>query len=154
MESRRCAACRLVFRPRPQVPMQCYCPAAACKRERRRLWQKEKRRGDSDYRDNQARAQHAWCERNPDYWREYRIEHPQYVERNRTQQRERNARQRERRVAKMNASPPDFPVPSGIYRISKAPSIRIAKMDAWIVEITLLSIPSRNAAKCCKETTS
>lgn len=154
MESRRCAACRQVFRPRPQVPLQCYCPAAACQRERLRRWQQEKRRVDADYRENQVRAQRAWCERNPDYWQEYRLKHPQYVERNRTQQRERNARKRKRTIAKMDASPSVFPVPSGIYRISQLPPIGIANMDTWTVEITLLSTVSRKAAKCCKETTS
>jgi len=141
MESRRCAACGQAFRPRPQVPLQCYCPAAACQRERRRLWRQEKRRGDPDYRDNQARAQRAWCERNPDYWHKYRLKHPEYVDVNRAQQRERNARQREGTIAKIDASAPSFPVPSGIYRISQAPPIGIAKMDAWTVEITLLSTP-------------
>lgn len=54
MESRRCAACGQAFRPRPQVSHQCYCPAPACQRERRRCWQQAKHKSDSDYRDNQA----------------------------------------------------------------------------------------------------
>ena len=139
MESRRCTACGQAFRPRPQVPQQSYCTTPACQRERRRRWQQAKRQSDPDYHDNQARAQRAWCKRNPDYWREYRRTHPQYRERNRTQQRQRNARRGERLIAKMDASTRVLPVPSGLYRINRAPAARIAKMDAWTVEITLLS---------------
>jgi len=129
MEIRRCAACGQAFRPRSQVPLQCYCAAPACQRERRRRWQRAKRRSDPDYQDNQAWAQRAWQKRNPHYWREYRRTHPQYRECNRTQQRERNARRRDPLIAKMDASTPVFPMPSGIYRMRPAPATRIAKMD-------------------------
>lgn len=154
MDSRRCAACGAAFRPRPQTPEQCYCSAKACQRERRRNWQLAKHRSDTDYRENQARAQRAWCERNPDYWRDYRQAHPEYLERNRARQRDRNSRQRERVIAKMDASQPNFPLPSGIYRISPAPPIGIAKIDAWTVEITRLSAAYREPVESCKERTS
>lgn len=142
MESRRCVACGEVLRPRSQVPQQCYCAARACQRERRRRWQQAKRESDPAYKDNQSRAQLAWRERNPGYWREYRREHPDYSERNRKQQCERNDRRRKRLIAKMDVSTPIFPILSGVYRISKASPTGIAKMDAWTVEITLLSNPS------------
>ncbi|HEY4580403.1 MAG TPA: hypothetical protein VIG89_05150 [Candidatus Acidoferrales bacterium] len=153
MESRRCAACGKVFRPRHQVPQQCYCAAPACQRERRRLWQQAKRQSDPDYRDNQTRAQRAWRKRNPDYWRDYRLENPQYSERNRTQQRERNKRRRERLIVKMHVSTPVFPMSSGIYRISQALPAGIAKMDAWTVKITLLSNTYEMPVENCKERT-
>ena len=153
MQSRRCTACGHAFRPRPQVPQQNYCPTSDCQRERRRSWQKVKRESDLDYRDNQARAQRAWLGRNPDYWREYRRTHPQYSDRNRVQQRERNDRRRERLIAKMDVSTPIFPLFSGIYRISQVPSAGIAKMDAWMAEITLLSVPSDQPKPYCKERT-
>lgn len=153
MESRRCAACGQAFRPRPQVPRQCYCAAPACQRERRRRWQLAKRKSDPDYHDNQARAQSAWRKRNPDYWREYRRTHPQYRDRNRVQQRERNDRLRERLIAKMDVSTPVFPMPSGIYQISQAPPAGIVKRDAWTVQITLLSAPPDQPVEHCKERT-
>ena len=153
MESRRCAACSEVFRPHPQVRRQCYCAAPACQRERRQRWQQAKRQSDPDYQDNQARAQRAWRNRNPDYWREYRRTHAQYRDRNRTQQRERNDRQRERVIAKMDVSTPVFSMPSGIYKISRAPSAGIAKKDVWTVYITLISAPYDRPAKRCKERT-
>ncbi|WP_291994097.1 hypothetical protein [Candidatus Accumulibacter sp. ACC003] len=110
MEFRQCEACRQPFRPRPRNPDQCFCSAAACQRERRRRWQAAKRQSDPDYRENQKRAQKAWAERHPDYWRTYRDQHPEYVARNRARQRER------------------APAPTGV-----------AKMDAWMVEITVIS---------------
>jgi hypothetical protein len=119
MQSRRCTACGHAFRTRPQVPQQGYCPTPDCQRQRRRSWQKAKRESDPDYRDNQASAQRAWVERNPDYWREYRRTHPNYSERNRLLQLERNHRQAELRIAKMDASTPELPLTSGIYRISQ-----------------------------------
>lgn len=139
MESGRCTACHEQFRPRPQIPQQCYCAASACQRERRRRWQVAKRKGDLDYQDNQKRAQRAWGQRNPDYWREYGRNHPQYCDRNRVQQRMR--KERHRLIAKMDVSPPVFPVPSGIYQISQVPPNGLAKMDAWTVKITLLPAP-------------
>jgi hypothetical protein len=153
MESKRCTACGKAFRPRPQIPQQCYCAAPACQRERRRSWQLAKRESDPDYHDNQVRAQRAWRKRNPDYWREYRRTHPQYRDRNRAQQFERNNLQRERLIAKMDVSTPVFPMPSGIYRISQAPPTGIAKMDAWTVQITLLPALYDRSVEHCKERT-
>jgi hypothetical protein len=46
MERRRCAACEQAFRPRSQSPGQLYCGQAACQRERRRRWQRDKRQRD------------------------------------------------------------------------------------------------------------
>jgi len=118
MQSRRCKACGHAFRPRSQVPQQRYCPAQACQRARRRSWQRAKRETDPDYRDNQARAQRAWLDRNPDYWRRYRRDHPLYSERNRLLQRQRNERRRREPIAKMDASTPKLPLFSGLYWIS------------------------------------
>ena len=52
MECRRCASCGQAFQPRAQVPQQRYCGLAACQRERRRRWQRNKLQGDPDYRAN------------------------------------------------------------------------------------------------------
>nr|WP_085958739.1 hypothetical protein [Cupriavidus sp. UYPR2.512] len=133
---RRCAACGQSFLPRPQVPKQCYCSDAACQRERRRRWQKQRMRGDPDYRDNQARARSSWLMHHKDYWSHYRTAHPAYVERNRTLQRSRNLRRRS--IAKMDVSCARSPLPSGIYTLQRQTSAGIAKMDAWTVEIVVL----------------
>jgi hypothetical protein len=135
MEIKQCAACGQVFQVRPQIPQQSYCTMPCCQRERRRRWQQLKRQNDPDYQDNQGRAQQAWNKRNPDYWREYRSTHPEYAERNRALQRERNGRPQNGSIAKMDVSIPEMPLPSGIYRLSRVATGEIAKMDVWIVEI-------------------
>jgi hypothetical protein len=138
MGRRRCAACGRVFRPRSQVREQRYCGLPACRRERRRRWQSSKRRSDADYRHNQALAQRAWAAAHADYWRNYRLTHPEYGERNRVQQRQRD-RRRAARLAKMAPSEPILPVESGIYRMVPATAPDLAKMAAWTVKITVLS---------------
>ncbi|WP_291993034.1 hypothetical protein [Candidatus Accumulibacter sp. ACC003] len=137
MEFRQCEACHQPFRPRPQNPDQCFCSAAACQRERRRRWQAAKRQNDPDYRDNQKRAQKAWAERHPDYWRAYREQHPEYVARNRARQRERAPAPAG--VAKMDASMAETGFSSGTYRLSRVVDASLAKKNAWMVEITVIS---------------
>jgi hypothetical protein len=139
MEYKQCIACGQPFKPRPQIPQQSYCSSPDCQRERRRQWQRDKLQSDSDYQDNQARAQQAWNQRNPDYWREYRASHPKYVERNRALQQERNAKAMVAPIAKTDASTPVIPLPSGIYHLRLATEDGIAKMDVWTVEITVHS---------------
>jgi len=127
-----------MFRRRSQVPEQRYCGLPGCRRERRRRWQRDKRRGDPDYRHNQAQAQRAWVETHPDYWRDYRLSHPEYCERNRAQQRQRD-RRRAAGLAKMAPPGPILPVSSGIYRMVPATATDLAKMAPWTVKITVLS---------------
>ena len=155
MEMRRCAACGKAFRPRSQVPDQRYCSALTCQRVRRRRWQQAKRQSDADYRENQARSQRAWVQRHRDYWRAYRSRHPQYCESNRlaARQRQRERRRSAAQFAKMDASGAVSRVPSGTYRLVPARAAELAKMDAWIVEMTLISRPYGEAAEVCKETT-
>lgn len=153
MEKRLCAACRHFFRPRPQVPRQSYCRAPACQRERRLRWQEAKRRTDPDYRENQRHAQKAWCERNADYWRDYRRKHPEYRERNKAQQRVRNLNRMKGAIAKKDVSAPTGALQSGLYRIVPSGLNGIAKTDVWIAEITWISESPSPLCGRCKERT-
>lgn len=139
MQYKQCLACGRSFKLRPQSPQQTYCSAPSCQRERKRQWQHDRLKSDPDYQDNQARAQQAWSQRNPDYWREYRASHPKYVERNRALQQERNVKAMVSPIAKTDASTPVIPLPSGIYHLRLATEDAIAKMDVWTVEITVHS---------------
>jgi hypothetical protein len=95
-----CPHCGKRFLPHPAVLNQQYCGSVDCQKARKRKWQKEKLKGDPDYRENQAAAQKAWRERNKGYWRECRKSNQTYSTRNRLLQKERN-RQR-RMIAKMD----------------------------------------------------
>ena len=75
------------------------------------------------------------------YWCDYRRTHPEYSERNRRLQHERDARRRERVLAKMDVSTRETPIPSGLYRLTSVTGDDLAKMDAWMVRITALSTP-------------
>ena len=72
-------------------------------------------KNDADYRQDQKNAQEDWKNNNPDYWKNYRIDHEQYTDRNRDQQRRRNLNKRTK-SAPANKSEP------------------IAKMDVWTFE--------------------
>jgi hypothetical protein len=146
MIKRRCAGCGCLFVPRRNVPQQRYCSKRACQRTRRRRWQRHKLKADADYRANQAAAQRRWRERHPDYWRRYRQRCPEYAERNREQQRERNRRRRSAGtgpspppIANMDAYRTQKPIRSGTYRLVPVAAEGVAKMDAYVVEIRLLS---------------
>lgn len=66
-----------------------------------------------------------------------RDKHPEYVARNRARQRERALDPAG--VAKMDASKAGISLPSGTYRLSPVADASFAKMDAWMVEITVIS---------------
>ena len=146
MDRVRCAACDDLFTPRRNIPDQQFCSRPDCQRARRRRWQRQKLKADPDYRANQAAAQRRWRERNTDYWRRYRQSHPAYTERNREQQRQRN-RTRSQTVtgpspsafAKMDVYESETVVPSGTYRLIPVAGRGIAKMDAYVVEMHVLS---------------
>ncbi|MDB6159371.1 MAG: hypothetical protein JWO04_3077 [Gammaproteobacteria bacterium] len=119
MQKRPCAACRKKFTPNARVPEQRFCQEKPCQRERRRRWQKNKRRGDADYRENERRAQRSWGERHPEYWQAYRRKHPEYRQRNRLRQRQRDERRR------------------GARTLANAVRV-LANGDVWKVQIAVL----------------
>jgi len=142
MESKLCAACGRRFNPRAQTPHQTYCRDPACQRVRKRKWMQAKLKRDPDYARNQVEAHQAWCERNPDYWREYRSAHPDYVEQNRQRQGERRARGTSQTVANIDVSNPATPAvtpPSGKYLMNPIVDSGVANIDAWTVELRVIS---------------
>ena len=126
----RCAnpACRSLFFPNPHVKNHRFCKKKNCQRFRKRQWQRQKMKNDPDYQDDKREAQLCWVERNRDYWRRYRDQHPEYVKRNRFLQRERDRRRRLRNLAKMDASEQISLVKPGSYYLVPAKE-DLAKMD-------------------------
>ena len=101
----RCAnrECRRLFLPNPRVKNHRYCNKKDCQRVRRKRWQRKKIKDDPQYEADQREGQQCWMEQNPDYWKQYRSRHPEYVESNRFSQRERDEKRRKRHLAKMDA---------------------------------------------------
>ncbi len=146
MGRKRCAACGERFTPCRHISNQQYCSRPECQRQRRRRWQREKLKRDADYRANQAAAQRRWCKHHPEYWRQYRENHPEYVERNRAQQRQRNHRRGlgatspcSPAIAKRDVYEDKSIVTSGTYRLIPVSGEGIAKMDAYLVKMQVLS---------------
>lgn len=87
MSKKLCANCGQPFTPRPQARTQTYCSDPRCQQARRQDWLEAKLQSDPHYRENKARVQKAWQERNPDYWRKYREGNPEITYKNRDAQR-------------------------------------------------------------------
>ena len=83
-------------------------------------------RTDEEFRLNRQLSNRKWLKANPDYWKQYRHEHPEKVDRNRQLQIIRN---RSRRQAPKNG-------PAGGDGV-------IAKIDALKVRIYEITVPYR-----------
>jgi hypothetical protein len=111
---------------------------------RKSKWQHQKEQSDAEYKLNKKQSQHLWLEKNPGYWKGYRKRHPQYCERNRRLQQQRDKSRYGRNVsvggnlAKMDTLNGFLNDRIGRYIISPAAG-NLAKMDALIVKIVPVS---------------
>ena len=137
----RCAHCGCLFSPNPRVKNQRYCGNKVCQSARKRLWQREKLASDPDYKQNRRDCQKAWCGRNPHYWKDYRLSHPEYTRRNRKLQNVRDKGRNPRRIdlAKMDALEPFSIVKQGTYYLVPD-SVNLAKMDASAQKVCLIPV--------------
>ena len=140
MEQKTCSSCGRFFTPRSQTPHQTYCAHPECQRERRRQWQQQKRHSDSDYLDNDLRNSKDWALENPQYWKQYRDENPDYVGRNRTLQQLRNQKQRSAVIANEDVSEPFSLLPSGRYLMAQVLADGTVGAKTWVVEIIPLMV--------------
>jgi len=127
----RCAHCRRRFVPNPRVKTQRFCSNTPCQQARKATWQRDKMATDPDYQANQRDAQHAWQNQHRGYWHHYRQRRPDYRERNRLLQTQRDQTRRAKALAKMDASVPVSFVKPGIYHLIPATGEALAKMDAF-----------------------
>jgi len=129
----RCKCCGRIVPSNPRLKHQLYCSKPECRRERKRIWQKDKLKTDPDYRANQLDCQKQWRENHPDYWRKWRQTHQDYVRNNRQNS-------RSRRFAKMDALQPKKYMISGTYfLISGDVDVSMfAKMDSLPQKVTII----------------
>ena len=138
MTKLRCVNCGNFFTPVPQVPKQAYCSKSDCQKERRRQWQSMKLKTDPAYRENQTRAQQAWTQKNPGYWREHRAG---------------KERTSEPPVAKdklKSAEENPSTLSNGMYRLKVLAQPDEIKMDVWIVELTSIDAGKKTAIRLIK----
>jgi len=124
-----------------------YCGEAACQREGKRIWQKQKMATDPHYRANQLKNLQTWRQNRPlhQYQRQYRQNHPEYVQINREKQRARNRKRRAKNetgrhheIVKMDSC---SRIKSGIYRLTPCEmdtSGMIVKMETCLAELIVL----------------
>jgi len=148
-----CTRCHVVF-IKQRNPSQAYCSAPDCQRERKNKWRREKMNADSDYKNNQEMANKRWHIKNPDYWRNYRASHLDYVQSNRDAQRVRDRTKGNNiphhsmddlaggynalPLAKSDALPSETHINAGSYWLL-AIDDGLAKSDAFPVKITLIT---------------
>lgn len=133
-----CIHCGKVFYPNPRVKYQRYCKDESCQNARRNRWYREKLVKDRDYRENQRRCQKDWHSRHPCYYKEYRANHPEYVNRNRLLQLRRNSKRGKdklsRMIAKIDSLDRAFFSRKGeLFKLIPQESRMIAKIDSFIV---------------------
>lgn len=137
----RCVHCGCTFDCNPRVKNQRYCCNKLCQRARKRLWQKQKLAADPDYKQNQRDCRQLWCSQNGHYWKDYRRNHVDYTDRNRTLQKVRDSRRQhlKNNLAKMDASEPTFSVKQGTYYLVPEWA-GLAKMDALAQKVCLIPV--------------
>jgi len=79
--------------PRLKTPQK-YCSASSCQQARKNAWGKKEYQTNKSHRDKRLQSQKVCYGKRPghSYQATYRKKHPEYVERNRDQQRLRNTR--------------------------------------------------------------
>jgi hypothetical protein len=102
MNDRRCRYCQQAFRPAPFHPQQLVCGKPECQRQRRNDYRRQKIASDPVYQQVCLDSPRKWRGSNPDYWKKYRQDHPEQVERNRRQQRLRDLKRRLANLANNN----------------------------------------------------
>lgn len=138
MQTKRCLSCGKSFHPQPQTPTQAYCSNPECQRARRRKSQQNRRKSENLYQEHNQ-ANRDWAAKNPGYSKQYRSEHPEYVIRNRAQQKQRNQKHRQDEISSEAVSTQFCAIPSGRYKLTPITPDGIAKETYWVVNITFIS---------------
>lgn len=158
MEKRACKHCHHFFTPF-RNPHQYVCSRRLCQNMRKVSWRRTKHGQDPDYRENQRHASQRWRKKHPEYWRDYRITHPSYTNRNREKERQRRLHKRlvcgsdASGVANSDALTAKNPVKPGTYQLVPLSHGGVANSDALIVKISLLTSTSEQMVGRCKHTT-
>jgi hypothetical protein len=108
-------------------------------------WQKNKLKTDPDYRKSQAEAQALWKTTNPEYWKNYRATHPEYVTHNRIMQQQRRSKgntpvfaKQQPDVVNMDFASLQQLLLSGNYKLTIEDIIFVVKMYLATVQVAVL----------------
>lgn len=124
-----------------RLKVQQFCGDITCQRLRKKRWHNSKMQTDPIYRAQQIDSRQQWRRQRPAYLyqREYRHNHPDYVESNREQQRSRNQKREPtaptQMIVKMDAL---RQIESNTYVMTPLCSDTIVKMDSLLVQFKVL----------------
>ena len=110
MRYHRCPYCKQEFSSDPYHPQQLVCNQADCQRQRRRDYHRHKIASDPVYQQVCVESPRKWRAANTDYWKKYRQNHPEQVERNRRKQRLRDEKRRLANLANNNLAICQVPI--------------------------------------------
>ena len=94
MDLRCCRFCKRPFEPSRFHPEQTVCSDKPCQQQRCSQSRKQKLVRDAEYRQVCRDSARKWRAHHAGYWKQYRAAHPESIERNRTQQQQRDQRRR------------------------------------------------------------
>lgn len=132
MSDRRCRYCQQVFQPVPYHPQQLVCSQAACQRQRRRDYQRQKIASDAVYRQVSRDSSQKWRRAHPGYWKRYRQSHPEQAERNRQRQQRRDQKRRLVNLANNNL----------------AVDLKHSAAEVWLLGPAARHLANNNLATC------
>ena len=101
---RCCPHCQRLFVPSIHRPQQVVCSQAACQRQRRAAYHRQKLETDPVYRQVVRESQRQWWDEHPGYQKQRRQRQPAVVESNRQRQRQRDQRRRLQRLVRNNVA--------------------------------------------------
>lgn len=133
-----CVHCGSTVRRDPRIKRQKYCSSLKCQNARKRLFDIKTRptiKGKTLKKGRNKR----WRDVHPahEYQKQYRLDHPEYVKRNRELQQKRNRKSK-------NSSPPNIvktdaillqPMCDGVYAGFKIKNGKIVKTDAIMLQL-------------------
>lgn len=153
MQLRRCRFCQGQFEPSRFHPEQIVCSTELCQQRRRAESRKHKLATDPDYRQVCRDSARKWRAAHPEYWRQYRADRPEAVERNRVQQQHRDQRQRLLDLANNNSALDLKSAVAGIWLLGPAgedlANNNLASAQVFIVPALMRKPPA--SAPSCKQ---
>jgi hypothetical protein len=153
MEQRCCRFCQRQFEPSRFHPEQTACSKNACQQQRRSENRKHKLALDAEYRQVCRDSARKWRANHPGYWKQYRAAKPAAVERNRTQQQQRDWRQRLAHLASNNSALDLKSSAAGVWLLGPTAhdlaNNNLASAQVFILQGSIRKPPLREAS--CKQ---
>ena len=133
-----CQCCGKLVPRNPRIKNQKYCSGKECQKTRMRIWKKRQYKKNIEYQKKSQSIQKVWRKKYPSYQyqRDYRKAHPDYVMRNRDQQRERNRKRQNNHstmIVKMHALLLQ-PREDGVYTLSRIKKNMIVNRNALTLQ--------------------